>query len=73
MANLRSRQQRLVYLIIYSSADPQKVPSREAFGAIIVNAFEQLCVARVEYWLRVKRNITIMKNVRIPNTLSHGG
>ena len=51
MANLRSRQQRLVYLITYSRADPQKVPSREAFGAIIVNAFEQLCVARVEYWV----------------------
>jgi hypothetical protein len=51
MANLRSRQQRLVYLITYSRADPQKVQSREAFGAIIVNAFEQLCVARVEYWV----------------------
>ena len=51
MENLRSWQQRLVYLITYSRADPQNVASREAFAVIIENAFEQLDVARVEHWV----------------------
>ena len=45
--NLRSRQQCIVYLITYSRADLSKVPTRQIFADMVVEAFEQLAVVRL--------------------------
>ena len=49
MAQLRSRQQCIVYLVTYSHADLSKVPTRQSFANMVVKAFEQLDVAKVSH------------------------
>ncbi|KAK3753104.1 hypothetical protein QZH41_007948 [Actinostola sp. cb2023] len=52
MAAIETRQQCMVYLITYSRADFAKVPTRQRFADIVVNAFEQsVDVARVSHWV----------------------
>ena len=70
MEGLLSRQQCMAYLVTYSCADLQKLPSREAFAAMVVNAFEQLDVVKVAYWVVGQEDHTITRkvqnSVRIP-------
>ena len=54
--NLRSRQQCIVYLVTYSCADLSKVPTRQIFADMVVKAFEQLAVARVNHWVVSQEN-----------------
>ena len=53
---LESRQQCIVYLITYSRADLSKVPTRQIFADMVVEAFEQLAVARVTQWVVSQEN-----------------
>ena len=54
--NLRSRQQCIVYLVTYSHADLSQVPTRQIFANMVVKAFEQLAVARVNNWVVSQEN-----------------
>ena len=47
MAQRRSRQQCIVYLVTYSRADLSKVPTRQRFANMVVKEFEQLDVTKV--------------------------
>ena len=37
--NVRERKQRLVYLITYSRADLEKIPTRETFSEVVMQAW----------------------------------
>lgn len=45
------RQQCTIYLITYSRADLCKVPTRQSFAEMVVNAFEQVCKAKASCWV----------------------
>ena len=49
-SNRNTTPQATVYLITYSRADLTKIPDRQTFANIVVNAFEDLKVARVVQW-----------------------
>ena len=52
---LRAKQARTVYLVTYSSADLNKVPTRACFAEIIVKEFNKNGLYdRVEYWASAK-------------------
>lgn len=51
MATNRGNYQSCVYLVTYSRADLSKIPDRETLACIIINAFEQMHVAKVEHWV----------------------
>ena len=55
-ACIRSRQQCIVYLVTYSRADLSKVPTRQIFADMVVKAFEQLAVERVNHWVVSQEN-----------------
>lgn len=46
-ANLANRTQRLVYLLTYSRADPDKVNCRETFATMIVDTWQRVTTSQV--------------------------
>ena len=51
MSEIGDRHQPQVYLVGYSRADLEKVPSRESFGLVIVNAFQVVSGVEVLHWV----------------------
>jgi len=51
MATNKRSFQSSVYLITYSRADMEKVPNREKFAEIVIDAFEKVNVAKVQQWV----------------------
>ena len=45
-----------VYLVTYSRADLEKVPSRKSFGLMIVNAFQVVWGIEVLHWVVSQEN-----------------
>ena len=56
MSESGDRHQSQVYLVTYSRADLEKVPSRESFGLIIVNAFQVVAGVEVLHWVFSQEN-----------------
>lgn len=56
MSESGDRHQSQVYLVTYSRADLEKVPSRESFGLIIVNAFQVVAGVEVLHWVVSQEN-----------------
>ena len=58
MSGTGYRHQSQVYLVTYSRADLEKVPSRESFGLVIVNAFQVVSGVEVLHWVVSQENHT---------------
>ena len=56
MSESGDRHQSQVYLVTYSRADLEKMPSRESFGLIIVNAFQVVAGVEVLHWVVSQEN-----------------
>lgn len=56
MSETGYRHQSQVYLVTYSRADLEKVPSRESFGLVIVNAFQVVSGVEVLHWVVSQEN-----------------
>lgn len=50
-SSLRSREQRLVYLVTYSRADLEKIPNREAFAEMVSLAWMEMAGVKVVQWV----------------------
>ena len=56
MSESGDRHHSQVYLVTYSRVDLEKVPSRESFGLIIVNAFQVVAGVEVLHWVVGQEN-----------------
>jgi len=52
---MQDRNSRQVYLLTYSQADEEKIPSRERFANAVVNAFSH-CQAQILRWVCSKES-----------------
>ena len=49
--NVREREQRLVYLITYSRADLDKIPTRETFSEVVEQAWMAVTGVKLKQWV----------------------
>ena len=49
--SLREREQRLVYLVTYSRADLENIPTREAFAEIVSLGWMETAGVKVHQWV----------------------
>ena len=56
MATNKVRFQSSVYLITYSRADLTKIPDRNSFARVVIEAFEEMRFAKVQHWVVAQEN-----------------
>lgn len=49
--SVREREQRLIYLVTYSRADFNKVPTREAFAEVLAQAWMEMTGVKIQQWV----------------------
>ena len=49
--SVREREQRLIYLVTYSRAGFNKVPTREAFAEVLAQAWMEMTRVKIQRWV----------------------
>ena len=70
MSESDDRHQSQVYLVAYSRADLEKVPSRETFGLTIVNAFQVVSGVEVLHWVVSQENHAGASGIKVIPTIT---
>ena len=70
MSESGNRHQSQVYLVTYSCADLEKVPSGESFGLIIVNAFQVVAGLRYSIGSLVKKIVLVPLEIKVIPTIT---